>query len=141
MGQTGKRRQHQRAIVKSLRGGVSRSRACEAAGVGRRTFYHWISDDDAFRRAVEQAEREVIGTVESTALVCALKAEDDPRYQTALIFWLKANAGWKETQVVEHGLYDGAGDTRASILSRIRALAAGGGEGAGAGRVADCDVA
>lgn len=122
-----------KAVIASITKGVSRAAACEAASVGRRTFYNWMDADAAFRADVERAERENVGTVESVGLACALKAEVDPRYQTALIFWLKCNAGWKETQVVEVREHEGVRDERSDLIGRVEDLARkGGGEPAGA---------
>ena len=127
-----KRENKKRAIVESLANGVSRAGACRAASVGRRTFYHWLKGDARFRKQVEDAQGTAIETVESVAFACALKAEHDPRYQTALIFWLKANAGWKETVVQEHVETDGS-EFREAIAGRIRELVTGRNAGNGTG--------
>ena len=100
--------------------------------MARSTFYAWLRDDAVFRMRGGRAESELIATVGSVTLACALRAEEDPKYISALIWWEKSRAGMKETVTVEHGIDDGDGDTRESILGRIRELAAGGGEGAGA---------
>jgi len=100
--------------------------------VAPRTFYHWLKGDTRFRKQVEDAQGTAIETAESVAFACALKAEHDPRYQTALIFWLKANAGWKETVVQEHVETDGS-ESREAIAGRIRELVARGCAGNGSG--------
>ena len=82
------------AILLSLESGSSRVAACEAASVGRSTFYEWLEKDEGFREAVEAVERALIETVESVALACALKAEDDPRYVRAMLAWLDNKAEW-----------------------------------------------
>ncbi len=78
----------------SLESGSSRVAACAAASVGRSTFYEWLEKDEGFCEAVEAVERELIHSVESVVLACALKAEDDPRYVRAMLAWLDAKAGW-----------------------------------------------
>ena len=80
----------QEAILLSLEAGSSRASACGAAGVGRSTFYEWMEKDERFREAVQAVERALIDTVESVALSCALKAEEDPRYQRTMLAWLEA---------------------------------------------------
>ena len=82
------------AILLSLESGSSRVAACAAASVGRSTFYEWLEKDEGFREAVEAVERALIETVESVALACALKAEDDPRYVRAMLAWLDNKAEW-----------------------------------------------
>ena len=82
------------AILVSLESGSSRVAACAAASVGRSTFYEWLEKHEGFAEAVEAVERALIETVESVALACALKAEDDPRYMRAMLAWLDNKAGW-----------------------------------------------
>ncbi len=87
----------QEAILLSLEAGSSRASACGAAGVGRSTFYEWMEKDEGFREAVEAVEQALIDTVESVALSCAMKAEDDPRYQRTMLAWLEAKGGWNRS--------------------------------------------
>ena len=82
------------AILVSLESGSSRVAACEAASVGRSTFYDWLEKHEGFAEAVEAVERALIETVESVALACVIKAEDDPRYVRAMLAWLDNKAGW-----------------------------------------------
>ena len=82
------------AILVSLESGSSRVAACAAASVGRSTFYEWLEKHEGFAEAVDAVERALIETVESVALACALKAEDDPRYMRAMLAWLDNKAGW-----------------------------------------------
>ena len=126
------RDKQKRAIVKYLEEGISRAGACRAAGVSRRNFYYWLDDDIFFHKRVNDAQKLAVETVECVAFACALKAEKDPRYQTTLIFWLKANAGWKETVVKEQVETDGS-ESREKLLGRIRELVARSDAGAGAG--------
>ena len=87
----------QEAILLSLEAGSSRASACGAAGVGRSTFYEWMEKDEGFREAVQAVERALIDTVESVALSCAMKAEEDPRYQRTMLAWLEAKGGWNRS--------------------------------------------
>ncbi len=68
--------------------------ACAAASLGRSTYYERLEKDEGFRKAVEAVELAMIETVESVALACAIKAEDDPRYVRAMLAWLDNKAGW-----------------------------------------------
>ncbi len=89
-----KQDQQREAILVSLELGSSRVAACAAASVGRSTFYEWLEKDEGFCEAVEAVERELIHSVESVALACALKAEEDPRYVRAMLVWLENKADW-----------------------------------------------
>ncbi len=82
------------AILVSLESGSSRVAACAAPSVGRSTCYEWLAKNEGVAEAVAAGERAVIETVESVALACALKAEDDPRYMRAMLAWLDNKAGW-----------------------------------------------
>lgn len=88
-------------------------------------------------RPARSPERPVIGEIENVAYESAKQAKEDPRYQTALIFWLKAQAGWKERQVIETVDTDAAGESRDDIVRRIRGLLARDGPGAGAAPAPD----
>lgn len=46
----------EKRIVDALRVGASRKDACDAAGVGERTFYEWLEDFPQFSQAVTHAE-------------------------------------------------------------------------------------
>ena len=84
----------QQAVLASLSRGASRTTACHAADLPRRTFYNWIKADPLFAEAVDDAEAESVGAAEDLAYACAMKAREDPRYQRSLFFWLKHRAGW-----------------------------------------------
>ena len=88
----------QQAVLASLSRGTSRTTACHAAHLPRRTFYNWIKADPLFSEAVDDAEAESVGIAEDLAYACAMKAREDPRYQRSLFFWLKHRAGWVQAR-------------------------------------------
>lgn len=59
--------------------------ACEAAGIGRRTWYDWIRDDQTFAAAVEESKDAVADSLEQRAIERALGGSD-----TLMIFLLKS---------------------------------------------------
>jgi hypothetical protein len=59
--------------------------ACQAAGVGRRTWYWWRSEDPAFLEAVHEAEDAVADSLEQEAIRRAIDGSD-----LLLIFMLKS---------------------------------------------------
>lgn len=78
--------QKARALVKYRECGTIRG-ACEAAGIGRRTWYNWLEEDKAFAAAVDEAKEDVADELEETAATRA-KAKDGS--DLLLIFLLKA---------------------------------------------------
>ena len=86
----------QHTILESLSQGATRTDAARAAGISRRTLYHWIEQDPTFKEAVADAEEETIDIARSLAFHCAMQAQDDPRYLRALFFYLKCKAGWSD---------------------------------------------
>ena len=88
----------QQAVLASLSRGASRTTACHAAHLPRRTFYNWIKADPLFSDAVDDAEAESVGIAEDLAYECTMNAREDPRYQRSLFFWLKHRAGWVQAR-------------------------------------------
>lgn len=78
--------QKARALVKYREVGTIRG-ACEAAGIGRRTWYNWCEEDKAFSALVDEAKEDVADELEETASTRA-KAKDGS--DLLLIFLLKA---------------------------------------------------
>lgn len=60
------------------------SKACQAVGIGRRTFYAWMEKDKNFKRKVEDAQEDMVDFAED----CLMRRihEGDT---TATIFFLK----------------------------------------------------
>lgn len=78
--------QKARALVKYRELGTVRS-ACEAAGIGRRTWYNWVEEDRQFAALVDEAKEDVADELEETA---AMRAKAADGSDLLLIFLLKA---------------------------------------------------
>lgn len=88
------------ALKKTL-GNVSR--ACEAVGIDRSTFYDWVNTDTAFAQSLKDVREKTVDIAE-TALQKLIQ-EGNP---TAIIFYLKTQAkdrGYREG--MEHTGADG----------------------------------
>ena len=85
-------------LLQSLEKGSSISRACEAANVGRSTFYEWVKDDPRFRELVRQSEAASIASMEDALWVTGMKG-----HVTAQIFFLtnRDPDRWKDVKRVE----------------------------------------
>lgn len=70
--------------------------ACKAAGTQRQTYYRWLNQDPALMARHEAVQHDLHQKVAEVAKLCALKAIDDHRYQTSMIFYLKSKAGWND---------------------------------------------
>lgn len=95
-------------VEKAAAEGLAEYQIAEALGICQDTFTKRKQDEPEIAEALKRGKRAARGRVENTAYKCALKAETDHRYQTSLIFWLKAQAGWKERQQLELTGADGA---------------------------------
>lgn len=71
------------------------SKACEEAGIGRTTFYHWVEDDPEFASAVKEIEEDRLDFVEDKAVERIKGIKDAkgnyvvPPSDTMIIFYLK----------------------------------------------------
>lgn len=86
------KRLKRKVILASLRKGCSVSAACKNAKVGRTAFYEWLKTDKSFRAKVRENEAAAIQIQEDVLFSNALRAEDDPKYQSSNFFWLKNHA-------------------------------------------------
>ena len=60
------------------------SKACQAAGIGRRTFYAWMEKDKNFKRKVEDAQEDMVDFAED----CLMRRINNGD-TAATIFFLK----------------------------------------------------
>lgn len=102
--------------------GLTEGQIARQLGVCQDTFTKRKKDQDGVVEALARGRKKAIGTIENVAFQAAMKAGDDPRYQTSMIFWLKCQAGWKERQVIE--VEDGRErSTREDLMERVEYLA------------------
>ncbi len=73
------------AFLKALESGESVTKACNAAGIGRRTVYDWRGDDEKFAAEWDDAVETGTDVLEDEAVKRAKDGSD-----TLLIFMLKA---------------------------------------------------
>lgn len=81
--------------------GLTHAQIAHALGIGQTTFYDRKKNCEDFEAAIKRGEARGIVHVTNK-----LREQIDEGNTTATIFFLKAKAGWKETQVIEnnHGL-------------------------------------
>ena len=87
-------------FIEALRNNLGHiSNACEAAKIGRRTYYDWIDKDKNFKEDVEHIQDSLLDLAESKLLENIENNEN-----TAIIFYLKTKGkrrGYIEKQEVE----------------------------------------
>ena len=87
-------------FIEALRNNLGHiSNACEAAKIGRRTYYDWIDKDKNFKEDVDHVQDSLLDLAESKLLENIENNEN-----TAIIFYLKTKGkrrGYIEKQEVE----------------------------------------
>lgn len=84
-----KRKDSMECILRNLANGNSRARSCDYACVSRQTFYDWLKQDQDFAWRVQLSELDAASDAEAVLFRCALRAEEDPRYQRSLKLYLE----------------------------------------------------
>ena len=87
------RRQRRRVIIENLENGGTRTAAAKQAGIGRRTFYHWMATSKSFARRVNEALLTQVSVVEDALYKTAVQGS-----VAAQKFFLcnRARKRWKE---------------------------------------------
>ena len=76
-------------VISKVRGGCSYTKAAEQLGIERNTIKNWQDADSVFKSACEYAREMSVERVEDAMHEAALKVNENPRYTTAAIFFLK----------------------------------------------------
>lgn len=90
----------QKKEVKTLAAVLTTEQIADYFGIGRRTFYDIMERDEEVSAQYKKGKAQAIGTVAQNLIQQARDGN-----ASAAMFFLKTQAGWKETQRVE-----GAGD-------------------------------
>lgn len=84
--------------VEALSGrGLTKEQIILCLGVSKNWFYKKKKQDKRFEEALDRGKSKAVA-----ACTAKLMSHIEKGNLTALIFWLKCQAGWKETQVIEH---------------------------------------
>lgn len=87
------------AILKSLCNGSTITAACKAAKVGRNAFYEWITEDQNFKKQVDEARLSQVCVAEDKLF------ENVKAGREASIFYFLGNRAadkWRSVNRVEH---------------------------------------
>lgn len=89
----------QKAEVETLAAVLTAEQVADYFGIGRRTFYTVMQRDEEIAARLKRGKARAIGVI-AQGLITKARAGDT----TSMIFFLKTQAGWRETSQVEHML-------------------------------------
>ncbi|MDP6180570.1 MAG: hypothetical protein QGG48_11830 [Desulfatiglandales bacterium] len=92
-----------RAVLGKLEAGFSFRGAASELGIERDTIKTWRDKYEQFDSSCFDAREAAIEQIEDVMFRSALKAEEDPRYQTSAIFFLKSRAPnrWRDVKEIK----------------------------------------
>lgn len=93
----------QKAQVEALGAVLSIEQIADYFGVGKTTFYAMMERDKEIPERYKKGKAKAIGTVAKGLLQKAQNGDS-----TAAMFYLKTQAGWRETQKIDHSSTDGS---------------------------------
>lgn len=113
----------QKAEVETLAAVLTAEQVADYFGIGRRTFYSMMARDEEIAARYKRGKAKVIGVI-AQGLINKARGGDT----ASMIFFLKTQAGWRETSRIEHDLpqdpgapEESAGQRLAVMLDRIAA--------------------
>lgn len=99
----------QRAEVETLAAVLTLDQMADYFGMGRSTFAALIAKDDDISGRYKRGKAKAIGSVAKSLITKAREGDT-----ASMIFFLKTQAGWKETQGIEL-----SGDIHSNLTVRI----------------------
>jgi hypothetical protein len=114
--------QEQKAEVETLAAVLTAEQVADYFGIGRRTFYTMMQRDEEIAARYKRGKAKAIGVI-AQGLINKARGGDT----TSMIFFLKTQAGWRETTNVAHMLPEDAEpvgeDARQRLIDRINEIA------------------
>ena len=93
----------QKAEVETLAAVLTTEQIADYFGIGRRTFYDLMVRDEEIAARYKKGKARAIGAIAQT-LISKARAGDT----VSMLFYLKTQGGWRETQAIEIAGQDGA---------------------------------
>ncbi|MEO5613403.1 MAG: hypothetical protein ABIR04_00535 [Cypionkella sp.] len=87
----------QKAEVETLAAVLTAEQVADYFGIGRRTFYAMMERDEEIAARYKRGKAKAIGVI-AQGLINKARAGDT----ASMIFFLKTQAGWRETSRIEH---------------------------------------
>ena len=107
----------QKAEVETLAAVLTAEQVADYFGIGRRTFYSMMQRDEEIAARYKRGKAKAIGVI-AQGLINKARSGDT----TSMIFFLKTQAGWRETSMIEHFLppeVEGADSNAAERLKEM----------------------
>ena len=113
----------QKVEVETLAAVLTAEQVADYFGIGRRTFYSMMQRDEEIAARYKKGKARAIGAI-AQGLINKARGGDT----TSMIFFLKTQAGWRETSQIEHLLPEADGEGADSgfrrLISRLDEIAA-----------------
>ncbi len=106
----------QKAEVETLAAVLTAEQVADYFGIARRTFYDMMKRDDEIAARYKKGKAKAIGVI-AQGLINKARGGDT----TSMIFFLKTQAGWRETSQIEHLIPEAADEPGESGLEKLRA--------------------
>jgi hypothetical protein len=105
----------QKAEVETLAAVLTAEQVADYFGIGRRTFYTLMERDEEIAARYKRGKARAIGVI-AQGLINKARSGDT----ASMIFFLKTQAGWRETARIEHGMPEPAAEAEGpSAVERI----------------------
>jgi hypothetical protein len=105
----------QKAEVETLAAVLTAEQVADYFGIGRRTFYSMMERDEEIVARYKWGKARAIGAI-AQGLINKARSGDT----TSMIFFLKTQAGWRETSRIEHQLPEESEDLGTDARERLK---------------------
>ena len=102
----------QKAEVETLAAVLTAEQVADYFGIGRRTFYTMMQRDEEIAARYKKGKARAIGAI-AQGLINKARGGDT----TSMIFFLKTQAGWRETSKIEHTVPEAPSSLDLTVLS------------------------
>ena len=102
----------QKAEVETLAAVLTAEQVADYFGIGRRTFYTMMQRDEEIAARYKKGKARAIGAI-AQGLINKARGGDT----TSMIFFLKTQAGWRETSKIEHTVPESPTSLDLTVLS------------------------
>jgi len=105
----------QKAEVETLAAVLTAEQIADYFGIGRTTFFAMMNRDEEIAERYKRGKAKAIGAI-AQSLISKARAGDT----TSMIFYLKTQAGWRETTGVAHSIDPEPGPDSASASELLK---------------------
>lgn len=107
----------QKAEVETLAAVLTSEQVADYFGIGRRTFYAMMARDEEIAARYKRGKARAIGAI-AQGLINKARGGDT----ASMIFFLKTQAGWRETATVEHVVPEQSEEEGPGAVERLQSF-------------------